>query len=269
MMLPPKWGAIAMSIIMTLALLALIPFLQNAATSRAPEQQGEKIEMATFTPEPPPLNRKQAEPLLAPAKNQLRTQTEPNIQTMTQGLASAQPRAALPAAPVVQKLPPPPDLLTENSPPWEALQLSNIKSAPEKTWAWTPTVVQDSPVNPTISANAASHIERDLQGDSLGQLSATAGTASDSALFDTDAIELYRPAPAMPTLAKLRKISGTAEISFIVNEKGECSNIVVQTEHNFFETACLETMKTWKFQPALKNGHPIAVPKRQTIIFSP
>ena len=259
MILSPKWGAIALSVIMTLALLALIPLLQNAATSRAPDQIGEKIEMAAFTPEP----------LLAPAKNQLRTQTEPKIQTITQGLASAQPKSALPPVPVVQKRPPPPDLLTENSSPWEALQLSNIKSAPEKTWAWTPTVLNDSPANLTLNANVGDYSGQNLQGEAPGQLSAGAGTASDSALFDTDAIELYRPAPAMPTLAKLRKISGTAEINFVVNEHGECINIEVQTEHKFFETACLETMKTWKFQPALKNGQPIAVPKRQTIIFSP
>lgn len=67
--------------------------------------------------------------------------------------------------------------------------------------------------------------------------------------------------PSYPEYAKKMRIEGSVTVSFIIDEKGNISNIKVvkASPANVFENSAITAVKGWKFSPATKNGEPVKV----------
>jgi len=71
---------------------------------------------------------------------------------------------------------------------------------------------------------------------------------------------IYSPDPEYSEEARKKAISGTALLSLIVGSDGQPRDIkVVAPLGNGLDEKAVETVKTWKFEPATKDGNPVAV----------
>jgi TonB family protein len=239
---PSPWGSIALSIFMTLALLALIPYLQNIATQRTELLKGEAIDVTSFTPPPP--------------------KETPQPQAASKELTEHKLNQDKPMAPPVAALPPPPTVFMDTPRDSWSLELPKFDSPVKSAWTWADLTQVSSPENPieVTQANLEPNINKN------GGLPSPAKPLP----YDKAASALRRPAPPMPTVAKLRHLSGEVEVEFTVNKLGQCVDInIIRAEPELFGPVCIETIRQWQFSPAQKNGEPVESRQYQTIIFSP
>lgn len=70
---------------------------------------------------------------------------------------------------------------------------------------------------------------------------------------------VYRQQPLYPAELKAARVTGEAVIAFVVDVDGSVKDarIVKATEPAFGEAA-LAAVSTWKFEPGMKNGSPVA-----------
>ncbi|MDR2033253.1 MAG: energy transducer TonB [Helicobacteraceae bacterium] len=76
-------------------------------------------------------------------------------------------------------------------------------------------------------------------------------------------------APNYPRAAFMRGIEGNVELEFVINEKGEVTDIVVVASANgdyFVETA-IRALSRWRFSPKIVNGKPARQLARQSFNF--
>jgi len=79
----------------------------------------------------------------------------------------------------------------------------------------------------------------------------------------------YQPAPTYPTRAKMDGLTGTVEVSFVVNEFGEVRNVRVLTSSDpVFVEETLKAVARWRFEPGRKEGRPVAFRMRQPLSFN-
>lgn len=63
---------------------------------------------------------------------------------------------------------------------------------------------------------------------------------------------------------------GTVKVELTVTETGTASDIkVIDASHPMFAEAALETVRHWRFEPALSDGKPVAIRIEKTIHFDP
>jgi serine/threonine-protein kinase len=63
------------------------------------------------------------------------------------------------------------------------------------------------------------------------------------------------PGVPYPDAARRQRLQGVVELSFLIDEKGNVSELqVLQSGGQVFDDAVLETVKDWKYQPATKHG---------------
>lgn len=85
---------------------------------------------------------------------------------------------------------------------------------------------------------------------------------------DEPPIPLRQSAIAYPRAAKIAKIEGLVEITYIINRNGSVDSIAFQKyPHQSFKKPIEKVIKTWKFRPARVKGVAVAVRARQTINF--
>jgi TonB family protein len=86
--------------------------------------------------------------------------------------------------------------------------------------------------------------------------------------YDTPPKFLRGFAPFFPHAAERENVWGFAELDFVVRPDGSASNIriVKATAYDFAQQAALAVQK-WKFDPAMKNGRPVAVRVRLPFTF--
>ena len=102
-----------------------------------------------------------------------------------------------------------------------------------------------------------------MSGDFGVKLNAIASTVGDvDALFSLADLDqrprvVYQPSPVLD--AKVRaKAPGTAYILFIVNQRGEVENPIVQSASDpVFERPALNAVKQWRFEPGKVEGQPV------------
>jgi TonB family protein len=92
-------------------------------------------------------------------------------------------------------------------------------------------------------------------------LSSHASSAHDEALEMVSGMMLKRissAAPMMPNEAIKKKISGSVEVEFTVNEEGyvEDAQVLISIPENVFDNAALEAIRKWRYEPPKHNGRP-------------
>jgi TonB family protein len=75
-------------------------------------------------------------------------------------------------------------------------------------------------------------------------------------------------APIYPVNSLLRGGTGEAMIEFTITEAGETANfVVVNASSDSFAAHSIAALKTWRFEPARKEGQPVAVRARQPFAY--
>jgi periplasmic protein TonB len=73
--------------------------------------------------------------------------------------------------------------------------------------------------------------------------------------------QIYSPEPEFSEEARKAKYQGTCTLSLIVGVDGRASQIqVVSSLGMGLDEKAIEAVKNWKFEPAMKDGHPVRVP---------
>jgi protein TonB len=73
--------------------------------------------------------------------------------------------------------------------------------------------------------------------------------------------QIYSPEPEFSEEARKAKYQGTCTLSLIVGLDGRASEIhVVSSLGMGLDEKAIEAVKNWKFEPAMKDGHPVRVP---------
>jgi TonB family protein len=76
----------------------------------------------------------------------------------------------------------------------------------------------------------------------------------------SDPIAIYRPDPPYSEEARKAKYQGTVVLYIIIDASGVVTNCqVVKPLGLGLDEKAVDTVKTWKFKPAMKNGTPVAV----------
>jgi protein TonB len=70
---------------------------------------------------------------------------------------------------------------------------------------------------------------------------------------------LNMSAPSYPADAKAAGIEGTVIVKYVVTESGEVTNVSAVRGPEELKAVCEAAVKNWKFEPALKDGKPVAV----------
>jgi protein TonB len=85
-----------------------------------------------------------------------------------------------------------------------------------------------------------------------------------------DAVPLSQPTARYPTVAKRRRQEGWVDVEFTVGTDGAVSNahVVDANPKRVFDRAATDAIDRWRYQPALRNGQPMAVTMRRRIVFT-
>ena len=76
----------------------------------------------------------------------------------------------------------------------------------------------------------------------------------------TNPVALSKPEPEYSEEAQKAKWQGAVLLSLVVDATGKPTNIrVVRPLGLGLDEKAIEAVKTWRFEPAMKNGHPVAV----------
>ncbi|HKT87436.1 MAG TPA: energy transducer TonB [Candidatus Sulfotelmatobacter sp.] len=71
---------------------------------------------------------------------------------------------------------------------------------------------------------------------------------------------IYSPEPEFSEEARKAKYQGTCTLALVVGTDGRPSNIRVQSSLGMgLDEKAIEAVKNWKFEPAMKDGHPVRV----------
>ncbi|WP_394849219.1 energy transducer TonB [Pendulispora brunnea] len=70
---------------------------------------------------------------------------------------------------------------------------------------------------------------------------------------------IHKPMPEYPEAARKQGIETVVIIKFVVTETGEVAEPTILRGHPLLDEAVLATVKTWRFQPAVMDGHAIRV----------
>lgn len=71
---------------------------------------------------------------------------------------------------------------------------------------------------------------------------------------------IYTPQPEYSDKARRKKINGIVLLSFVVAKDGTVRDpVVTKSLESSLDQQSLDTVKKWKFEPATKDGQPVAV----------
>ena len=71
---------------------------------------------------------------------------------------------------------------------------------------------------------------------------------------------IYKPDPQYTDRARKKKINGTVVVAMIVTPEGNVRDLkVIESLDKDLDKQALAAMSTWKFEPATKDGQPVAV----------
>jgi protein TonB len=71
---------------------------------------------------------------------------------------------------------------------------------------------------------------------------------------------VYRPDPEYSEKARKKKINGTVVVAMIVTQEGRVREVkITKGLDKGLDKQALAAVRTWKFEPATKDGKPVAV----------
>lgn len=126
--------------------------------------------------------------------------------------------------------------------------------------------VQGADVAPTFSVTS---------GNASGSLSALARPVSGApaaalAKSELEPLKVLKTVPpAYPAIAKVRRLSGQAEVEVTVGKDGRAHNPKFISGQPIFRDAAFDAVKQWLFKPARLNGEPIDQTTRIKVDFHP
>ncbi|MGZ8843798.1 MAG: TonB family protein, partial [Pyrinomonadaceae bacterium] len=85
---------------------------------------------------------------------------------------------------------------------------------------------------------------------------------------DRKARLIYHTEPAYPPDAREKKIEGSVLLGFTINHQGIPEGIQVKRSlYPSLDQAAVETVRTWRFEPAMKNGEPVSMWVEAEVVF--
>ena len=79
---------------------------------------------------------------------------------------------------------------------------------------------------------------------------------------------ISRPMPVYPPLARAARISGVVRLVAFISEAGTIEELRVVEGHAMLVQAALETVRQWRYQPTILNGHPVRVETTIDVVFT-
>jgi TonB family protein len=99
-----------------------------------------------------------------------------------------------------------------------------------------------------LSVNSAPTVKYDL-----GKVHAVGGDV-------TKPVPIYKPEPKYTKEARAAKLEGTDVFWIVVDASGNVADVeLVRSLDKGLDENAIETLRTWKFEPATKNGIPVSV----------
>lgn len=114
----------------------------------------------------------------------------------------------------------------------------------------TPKINQNVKVKP-LQSSIAPKVTDISTISSLSGAQVQAPVVSAPTLYDAKSLEILRKVnPKYPRRAKIKKQSGSVQLSFLISKSGSVSNIVVLKSNpkDVFEKAAIKAIKKWKFK---------------------
>lgn len=104
-----------------------------------------------------------------------------------------------------------------------------------------------------------------------GVLGGVVGGTGDMPVLDYDqpprAVKITKPQYPSDGQAFVKKIEGTVELEIIIDTTGRVARARVVRSIPLLDRAAVECVSQWVFQPAMKNGRPVATISRATVTF--
>jgi len=126
-------------------------------------------------------------------------------------------------------------------------------------------VLPDAPPEPprTVAGEPPPAATAD-PGDGL----ADAGTA---VLVDSQPVPIHRPPPEYPRRALRRGASGEVVVRVLVGTDGQPRQVEIahSSSHRALDQAALQAVRRWRFEPAMRNGQPVAQTVQVPFDFNP
>ena len=85
----------------------------------------------------------------------------------------------------------------------------------------------------------------------------------------TAPVKLFAPAPKYPEMARLIGVQGVVVVEAIIDTEGSVNSVrVLRAPPRGLGEAAVTAIKSWRFEPALLNGQPVAVYYNLTVNFT-
>lgn len=182
--------------------------------------------------------------------------------TMINKAAKRMPPAESPPAPVVVAKPPPDAPEIEKPKPPEGPKEHTVQAKlPELV-----TPVETQPIVPTFEAPS-------LVPHGVGSF-VTGSFWTPEKLFEPGELDqrpnpIHRVKPEYPHEKKLQKVDGWARVVFVVDELGRVRDPEVEAASGRdFGEAALRAIRSWRFEPGMKDGRAVQTRLRQPFTFS-
>ncbi len=117
-----------------------------------------------------------------------------------------------------------------------------------------------APAQPVSIGDAAPETSRSPVSESVPSADATARERATPVLPDRDALPLNRPAPAYPAAAQRGGEQGTVLLQVEVGADGRPDEVSLArgSGSRDLDRAALEAVRGWTFEPAIRDGEPVA-----------
>jgi protein TonB len=86
-------------------------------------------------------------------------------------------------------------------------------------------------------------------------------------LMDSSPRVLVQTKPLYPDAAYRQKLEGTVLVEFLVNEQGRVSHAEIRGSLPGLDEAALACVRNWQFEPAKRNGKPVACLAQAPVTF--
>lgn len=108
-----------------------------------------------------------------------------------------------------------------------------------------------------------------IGGEGTALESSTLDKVFSMADLDQKPRPIYQAAPNYPFELRRRKVEGSVQLLFVVNEEGKVVDASVEKATNpEFERAAMDAVRQWKFEPATRSGKKVSCRMRVPLRFS-
>jgi len=239
-----RWYVLPLALLCTATIFAILPFSEIFMASPEKNLAVRSVETTAPPIEPPKLKKRVVPEMDSPRHKSRQTFTKP------------QPRLKMPQKQEARQKP---DL----QPSYEEkpLKLNRKMSLDFEVSAPSGS---SGPRTDSVGKPVAETAQNDSKG--------SAGESGPYSLGEVDRqpTSLVRSEPLYPYRARSRGIEGSVKVRFVVTASGKVKNIrILQSRpEGIFEEPVKDAVSKWEFQPATRNGKPIAATVTTTVTFA-